>query len=272
MAAADFRQTVFQAAQEAAMLAGSRITSSFGKLTHSDITIKGVNDFVTTVDREAEWLIRKSIASRFPTHRIVAEEHPERPGDADFTWVIDPLDGTANFIHGLPWCAVSLALCDGEGPLFGLVLDPFRSELFHAHRGGGAFLDGGAIHVRTRRDLSGAFGATGFPFKAPSLHEAYSCVFSELLKRAEDMRRCGSAALDLVHTACGRYDFFWEASLHPWDFLAGELIVREAGGRATNFSGEKLALRPDSVLAAPPPLHGELLRKIGPIFSGIPSG
>jgi myo-inositol-1(or 4)-monophosphatase len=257
---------LLRTALRAARAAGAVIRRGFRRLEAGDVRVKGFNDFVTRVDFEAEAAIRGVLAARFPGHRILAEEQGgQASGDAPL-WVIDPLDGTTNFIHGIPQFAVSLALLEGGRTVFGLVHEPLSGDTYRAAAGGGAFLNDRPIAVSGTDDLAAALGATGFPFKAPALRPAYARAFAALLERCQDMRRCGAAALDLAYVACGRFDFFWEAHLLPWDFQAGKLIVEEAGGRTGDFRGAALAVRTGSVLAATPRLYPILQAEIGRHF------
>jgi len=250
----------------AAYKAGEVICRNFQMLSKADIEVKGINDFVTRVDREAEAAITGIIQQEFPDHRILAEEGGYSANSGDCLWVIDPLDGTTNFIHGIPHFAVSLALLENDRVVFGLIYDPLSGERFHAGLGRGAFLNNQPIAVSRTRTIAASLGATGFPFKAPAQADAYAAAFKSLLSKCKDMRRCGSAALDLAYTACGRYDFFWEAHLLPWDFMAGKLLIAEAGGRSGDFSGEELAVHTGSVLAANQALYPVLLKEIGRYF------
>jgi myo-inositol-1(or 4)-monophosphatase len=255
-------------ALSAARAAGRVICRGFKNLTVGDIRVKGRNDFVTRVDLEAEVAIKKVISRSFPRHRILAEETGYSATAGEFLWVIDPLDGTTNFIHGIPHFAVSLALLKKGRVFFALIYDPLSGDRFHASAGRGAFLNGRPIAVGREKRLAAALGATGFPFKAPGLIMPYTTTFRSLISKCEDMRRCGSAALDLAYTACGRYDFFWEAYLRPWDFMAGKLLIAEAGGTSSDFSGKELAVQTSSVLAANSNLHAVLLKEIGNYFKG----
>jgi myo-inositol-1(or 4)-monophosphatase len=255
-----------QAAAQAARKAGEVIRRGFRNLSAGDVEVKGTNDFVTRVDREAEAAISETILKAFPGHRILAEESGYSAVGGDFLWVIDPLDGTTNFIHGLPHFAVSLALLQGSQVILGLIYDPLSKERFHALQGRGAFLNDRPIAVSRTARLGSSLGATGFPFKAPDQEAAYAKAFRNLLSSCKDMRRCGSAALDLAYTACGRYDFFWEAHLLPWDFMAGKLLISEAGGLSGDFAGNELAVRTGSVLAANKTLYPVLLKEIGKYF------
>ena len=252
---------------QAAREAGELISGNFQKLQHGDVQRKGKNDFVTRVDKEAEAIITEVISASFPNHQILGEESGFSAQKGEHLWVIDPLDGTTNFIQGIAHFSVSLALMKNGSVIFGLIYDPNLKECFHAASGQGAFINDAPILVGETRQLGSAFGATGFPFKAPQLLPPYADVFKSLMSHCQDMRRCGSAALDLAYVACGRYDFFWEAHLLPWDFMAGKLIVEEAGGRTSDFAGRELPVLTSSVLAANRYLYPELLQLVGPVFN-----
>lgn len=251
-----------QAVQEA----GDLIGSNFQNLQDSDIQIKGKNDFVTRVDREAEAVISRILLKKFPQHRILGEESGYSHRKSKYLWVIDPLDGTTNFIQGIPHFAISMAFMANGKVILGLIYNPLTEERFHAIKGQGAFLNNRRIAASRKKTLRSAFGATGFPFKAPQFLEAYTNTFRSLLSRCQDMRRCGSAALDLAYTACGRYDFFWEAHLQPWDFMAGKLLIVEAGGLSSDFTGKELTVQTNSVLAANKTLYPVLLKLIRKYF------
>jgi myo-inositol-1(or 4)-monophosphatase len=251
-----------QAVQEA----GDMISSNFQNLQSSDIQTKGKNDFVTRVDREAEAIISRILLKEFPRHQILGEENGFTSRKSKYLWVIDPLDGTTNFIQGISHFAISLAFMANGKVVFSLIYNPLSEERFHAIKDQGAFLNNSCITVSRKKTLRSAFGATGFPFKAPQFLEAYTDTFRSLLPRCQDLRRCGSAALDLAYTACGRYDFFWEAHLLPWDFMAGKLIVEEAGGITSDFPGKELSVQTSSVLAANKNLYPKILKVIGSHF------
>jgi myo-inositol-1(or 4)-monophosphatase len=260
-------EQLLKIALQAVQEAGDLIKSNFQNLQASDIQSKGKNDFVTRVDREAEAVISRILLKEFPRHQILAEESGYSSRKNKYLWVIDPLDGTTNFIQGIPHFAISLALLANGKVILGLIYDPLSEERFHAIKGQGAFLNNRPMAVSRKKTLRSAFGATGFPFKAPQFLEAYTSTFRDLLSRCQDMRRCGSAALDLAYTACGRYDFFWEAHLLPWDFMAGKLIVEEAGGMASDFQGRELRVRTGSVLAANKALYQKILKIISSNFN-----
>lgn len=250
----------------AARRAGAVICRGFRHLEAGEIQRKGKNDFVTRVDLDAETAIKKVVEKNFPGHRVLAEETGYSTHRGEYLWVIDPLDGTTNFIHGIPHFAVSMALLKNGRVVFGLIYEPLSRDRFHAFTGQGAFLNDRPIHVSPVAFLADALGATGFPFKSPEQRPAYTETFISLLSKCKDMRRCGAAALDLAYVACGRYDFFWEAHLLPWDFMAGKLIVEEAGGKTGDFFGKELSIRTGSVLAANEKLYPVLLREVGRHF------
>lgn len=225
-------------AVRAARAAGRVITKSYGNPQHLEIESKAHNDFVTNVDRAAEEAIIATIKKSYPKHSIMAEESGVMVGeDADYQWVIDPLDGTTNFMRGIPHFCVSIALTVKGVPHHAAIYDPLRDELFTASRGAGAQLNGFRTRVTTPKNLEDTLLATGFPFRMKHIMPEYQKLFSALFEEAADIRRAGSAALDLAYVACGRMDGYWEAGLKPWDTAAGELLVRESGGMVTDFAG-----------------------------------
>lgn len=224
---------LLETARRAAARAASVQAEARGKVDPSQWTQKGRSDFVTEVDVESERVIVSTLLGRFPDHRILAEEGSENESDGEtppIRWIIDPLDGTTNWLHGYPEYAVSIAAEDAEGLRAGVVLNSANGELFEASRGGGARRDGRTIEVSRVADLDLALVGTGFPFKHLSVLPAYLETFSRILRSSSGIRRGGAAALDLCDLACGRLDAFWEYWLMPWDVAAGALIVREAGG------------------------------------------
>ncbi|MBN2399175.1 MAG: inositol monophosphatase [Candidatus Aminicenantes bacterium] len=265
----DILEPSLKIALQAVQEAGDMIGSNFQNLQDSDIQAKGKNDFVTRVDREAEAIIKRIILNEFPHHQVLGEEGGYTQRKSKTLWVIDPLDGTTNFIQGIPHFAISMALMINGKVVLGLIYDPLSEERFHAIKGQGAFLNNRRIAVSRKKTLRSALGATGFPFKAPQFSEAYASTFRNLLLRCQDMRRCGSAALDLAYTACGRYDFFWEAHLLPWDFMAGKLIIDEAGGRSSDFQGKELKVQTSSVLVANQSLYSKILKILASHFKQV---
>ena len=255
-------------AVDAALRAGSLIVRNLGKVEQGDIDQKQVSDFVTRVDRESEILIKDMIMDEYPDHSFLAEES-SRDEEGGYRWIIDPLDGTTNFIHGYPMFAVSIAL-EYEGRIvLGVVYDPLREELFSATLGGGAYLGNRRITVSSRTDISTCLLATGFPFKQKQMLPKYLELFSRLFVRVSGIRRAGAAALDFAHLAAGRCDGFFELGLAPWDIAAGSLLITEAGGIITDFSGGSDYLQTGNVLAGISSTHPVILADTREVFSGI---
>lgn len=219
--------------------------------------MKGATDPVTAADREAEAVIVELIGTHRPTDGILAEESGETSGGSGRRWVIDPLDGTVNFVNGIPVAAVSVAVEDNRGVVAAAVFDPFRSECFAATRGGGATLNGDPIAVSGTAELGDSVISTGFAYDSHQHGDAYAEVMKAVLVRARGIRRSGSAALDLAWVACGRYEGHWEFGLSPWDMTGGALLVAEAGGRITDSHGDRV--RPGDVVATNGQIHPELL-------------
>lgn len=227
---------------------------------------KGTSDYVTHVDREAEERVVEQIRARYPGHGILAEEGTGSSGGtadndiahAEYVWIIDPLDGTTNFLHAYPVYSVSVAVVHCGEPVAGAVVSGATGEEWTAYKGGGAHLNGEPIHVSELREMPKALIGTGFPFKAQQLIPAYMPQFEAVLRRTSGIRRAGSAALDLCHVAMGVLDGFWELDLEPWDYAAGTLIVREAGGIVTAIDDEIELRHGGSVLAGNPVIHHEL--------------
>ncbi|MDX1390047.1 MAG: inositol monophosphatase family protein [Acidobacteriota bacterium] len=248
------------AACEAAHRAGEGLRRAFRRRGGIEVETKGLHDYVTEADREAEDTIVGFLRGRFPEHEIMSEEGAPEVETRGFRWIVDPLDGTTNFIHGVSTFAVSIALEDPAGLLAAAVYDPFHDETFHAARGEGARLNGEPIRCSVLGDLHDALVATGFPFRELSRVERYLQAFEACLRNAAGLRRAGSASLDLAFTACGRYDGFWEVGLSAWDVAAGALLVREAGGTVTDVLGDPDRFLPTGdIVAAGPGLHAALL-------------
>ncbi|MEM9291828.1 MAG: inositol monophosphatase family protein [Acidobacteriota bacterium] len=228
---------------------------------------KGRNDFVTEVDRESERRIVETLQRRFPDHAVLGEEggwvagyEESAKASGSVRWIVDPLDGTTNFIQGLPYFCVSIA-CEVEGELeAACILDPIRGDLFSARRGAGAFLGSRRLRIERESGVDGAFLATGFPFRAgESVLDPYLQSFRTLSLRVRGMRRCGAAALDLANTAAGIFDGFWEFRLSAWDVAAGVLLIREAGGVVSDVEGGQNFLETGDILAGAPAVHRDLL-------------
>jgi len=243
-------------AVRAARAAGDLIVRYVDRIDTLKISPKGRNDFVSEVDRQAEQEIVSILRKAYPDHAFLGEEggrHGSLKGE--FTWVIDPLDGTTNFLHGLPQFAVSIGLLYRGKVECGVVYDPMRQELFTAKRGGGAALNDRRLRVTKQKVFTGALLGTGFPFKDQRHNDAYFGMFRDLMKDTAGIRRAGSAALDLAWVACGRLDGFWEIGLMPWDMAAGVLLITEAGGIVTDLEGGPKYFETGNVLAANPKLH-----------------
>lgn len=224
---------------------------------------KARHDYVSEVDRACEAAIVREIRKFHPEHAFLGEEGGLQ-GESDTVWIIDPLDGTSNFLHGIPHFAVSIAQQVKGRTEHALVYDPMREELFTASRGKGAFVNNRRLRVSERKELDTAILATAFPFRRRNLMPVYTRMFSAVFRQVEDIRRAGSAALDLAWTAAGRLDGYFEIGLKPWDVAAGALIVREAGGVVVDFSGNDQVEEADSVLAAPYKLVTPLRQLIEP--------
>jgi myo-inositol-1(or 4)-monophosphatase len=244
-------------ARAAIARAGALIRARFGG-RHA-VVFKSATDVVTVTDREAELLIVDALRGAFPDHGIVSEESPAVPARSEYRWYVDPLDGTTNFAHGYPHCAVCVALEKGGDVVLGLVHDPLRRETFSAHRGAGAHLNGRPISVSDVTDLGNALAATGFPSDRRERARDYVAFLQVALERTRCVRRSGSAALDLCYVACGRLDVYWEWHLGPWDTAAGRLIVEEAGGCVSGFAGESHSLTGAETAASNGRLHAALL-------------
>lgn len=236
----------------AARDAGRVISRQMERVRDLPVDTKGRNDFVTEVDHNAEAAIIQVLRKAYPHHGILAEESGQHGHHDDFLWIIDPLDGTTNFIHGFPQFAVSIAL-QYRGKLDqAVVYDPLKNELFSASRGVGAQLDGKRIHVSRQTKLDGALLGTGFPFKELENLDHYLETFRALISRTAGIRRAGAAALDLAYVACGRLDGFWEFGLKPWDMAAGALLIEEAGGIITDMTGGADYLQTGDVMGGTP--------------------
>ena len=224
-------------------------------------------DLVTEADRASEKFITGRLQSRWPEFGIIGEEGTKSDLEAEYRWLVDPLDGTTNFAHGFPVFCISIALTRGEELLAGFLYDPTRDEFFSAEQGAGAKLNGQAMHVSKTTTLSESLLGTGFPshkrHKNPNAH-----FYHQLTLRSHGLRRAGSAALDLANVAAGRYDGYWEFNLNPWDTAAGVLLVREAGGTVTRFDGTPFRLDSKEVLASNGIIHQELMENFAEMFAG----
>ncbi len=250
----------------AARNAGDLIQRSSENVNQLTINKKQGNDFVSEVDRMAEQEIIKVIKQAYPEHSIRAEESGDHKGN-DYTWIIDPLDGTTNYLHGYPQYAVSIALKHKNKIEVGVIYDPLRDELFCAENGAGATLNNRRIRVSKQTNLSSALIGTGFPFKYPQHLNAYLSMFKTLTPTTAGIRRAGSAALDLAYLAAGRLDGFWEIGLKEWDMAAGILIVQEAGGVVTDFSFNDKFMQSGNIITGNPKMHQAIFQAIEPFVT-----
>lgn len=253
----------------AARAAGDFMVSRLGSVSSGDIGLKQASDFVTFVDRESEALIIKTIRERFPAHRFFAEESTREEGTEGYRWIIDPLDGTTNFIHQFPVFAVSIALQFNKEIIAGVIFEPLRNDLYTAEQGKGAYLNGKRLSVSAVADPAFSLVATGFPFKRKELLSAYLELFKTILLKVSDQRRAGSAALDLAYLAAGRCEAFYEIGLGAWDIAAGSLLVREAGGIVTDFGGGGKYITTGNIVAGNPALHPIILEEVRKVFGEV---
>lgn len=248
-------------ARRAAEEAGRVIMQGLRQLDQLQVEEKGRGDLVSAVDRRSEEVIRRVLLEKFPGHAVLGEEFGAS-GRSEFEWVIDPLDGTANFVHGLPQFAVSIALLKGGKPEAGVVYNPVTDDWFTAARGQGAQWNGRKMRVNTLRDAGRGFVGTGFPFKSPDKLALQYRYVEAALAAFSDVRRLGSAALDLCFVACGRLDAFFEMGLNPWDMAAGVLIAQEAGAIVTDLQGGHEMLARGEVVVANTHLHRILMQQL----------
>jgi myo-inositol-1(or 4)-monophosphatase len=243
------------------------IRSQAGKVEAKDIETKSPNSLVSYVDKEAEKILVKGLSAILDDAGFITEEATVAQAKSKYTWIIDPLDGTTNFLQQIPVYAVSIGLMHEDQLVLGVVSDVERKETFYAWKGGGAWCDGKRIYVSNRVEVSISVIATGFPYASNDVLPQLTSVFDYFIKNARGIRRLGSAAIDLAYVACGRFDAYYETTLNPWDIAGGIIIVEEAGGVVTGFSGKKDMLETGQVIAAPPILHESVLHSINYIFN-----
>ena len=247
-------------AVKAARAAGSIINRAALDIESVRVSQKKANDFVTEVDRQAEAAIIETLSEAYPTHGFLAEETGAQNTDAENVWIIDPLDGTTNFIHGFPQYAVSIALAVNGVTQQAVVYDPTRDELFTATRGAGAYLDRRRLRVATQDRLANSLLGTGFPYREDQDLEKYLKIFADMSRQCAGLRRPGAASLDLAYVAAGRYDGFFESDLKPWDMAAGALLITEAGGLIGNYRGEEGFLQSGEVMCANPRIFAQMVQ------------
>ena len=242
-------KSMLNIAEEIALKAGKLINQHIDRLDNIRIASKGYNDYITEVDKGAENIIISALKEAFPEHGIISEESKPEGQSNEYCWIIDPIDGTTNFIHGYPQFAVSIACQRNKETVIGVVYNPCNHELFTAIRGSGAYLNNKRIRVSSTRLVSQSLIGTGFPFRNPEKIDSYTNVFKEVLKTTSGIRRAGAAALDLAYVACGRLDGFWEQGLQIWDMAAGCLLIEEAGGFVTDFDNKCHFLKKQELIA-----------------------
>jgi len=238
---------------------GRFFLEEINKVKASDIEVKGLHDFVSYVDKTAEARIVKRLTELLPESGFVTEEQTATHHGERFNWIVDPLDGTTNFLHHIPLFSVSIALMEKEEVVIGVVYEPNLDECFYAWKEGKAFLNEKEIHVSDQKELKNALLATGFPYNDFGSLDSYMALFTWFARNTCGLRRLGSAALDLAYTACGRYEGFYEYSLHAWDVAAGVFIVQQAGGTITDFKGGNDYIFGKELLASNQVLHQPLL-------------
>jgi len=249
----NFKECAIEIAREAGIFLKDKLNSA-----HT-INYKGDINLVTEVDKISEEMITSKIKALFPDHDILAEEFTDINSGSDFRWIIDPLDGTTNYIHGFPFFCVSLALERLNTMVVGIVYDPILDEMFVAEKGKGAFLNEIEIHVSNTNSIIKSLLATGFPYDIQKDNDNNLNYFNEMILKAQAIRRAGSASLDLAYVAAGRFDGFWELKLNPWDIAAGWLLVEEAGGLVTDIGGRDYYLESSSILASNGRIHKEMI-------------
>lgn len=262
-------------ATEAAREAGKIQMAHYGKIAAADIRKKAASDFLSFVDEQSEKIILEVIKDSFPDHSILAEEGGVSGQQSDYQWIIDPLDGTTNYLKNIPVFAVSIALQKGNELIAGVVFDPVHNDLYHAEKGKGAYLNNLPIKVSSTARLNESFISTGFPFKIKHILHDFCLAFEKIFQQCIGARRLGAAAIDLAYVASGRFDGFWEMGLKPWDVAAGALLVIEAGGEISDFWNNPSFLHSSFVMATNSKIHtelGEIIREVFPFYKPILEG
>ena len=255
--------TDVEIATEAARRGASVLLRYWQQLGKDDADLKSRHDWVSNADRESEAAIVTCIQELAPGDAFLAEEGGATTGASGRTWIVDPLDGTSNYLQHFPVWSISIGLRAGDEAVAAVIYEPLRDLFFTAERGAGAFRNGERIQVSEQASIDGSFLATGFPFRAQEYVDVYVRIFEDVIRRAKGVRRAGSAALDLAYTAAGIFDGFFELHLASWDVAAGALLVTEAGGVVTDFSGGDRWFARGNIVGAPSAVHGDLLRVIG---------
>jgi myo-inositol-1(or 4)-monophosphatase len=258
------RSPILNVMTAAAHKAARGLVRDLGELEHLQVSKKGPADYVSKADRRAEGILRAELSRARPSYGLLMEESGAVAGsDTSNRWIVDPLDGTTNFLHGIPHFAISIALERDGDPFAGVIYSPVYDEMYVAEKGAGAYLNGRRLRVSARKSVEAALFATGIPFRGLPDHDLFLRQLQAVMKVSAGVRRFGSAALDLAYVAAGRYDGYWENGLNPWDLAAGIVLVREAGGFVTDLAGGRKMLSGGGVLAANSALHPLLQRLIG---------
>lgn len=248
-------------------LTGNFIRKESMNFDANAVEFKGLNDLVSYVDKTAEKQLVRNLAKLIPEAGFTTEEETVNSRGAVYNWIIDPLDGTTNFIHGIPTYAISVALYEDDQPIIGVVYEINRGEMFFTYKGGPAYLNNKEIHVSTRTSLADSLLATGFPYYQFDKQAQYMQLFSEMMQKCHGLRRIGSAATDLAYVACGRFDAFFEYNLNAWDVAAGAYLVQQAGGNVMNFSGGAEFLEKREILASNGFIHEDILATMNTHFN-----
>lgn len=257
---------MIKTAKKAAIEAGKILKANFRKIKNTDIIEKSKNDFLTFVDTQAEEKIIEIIQSEHNNHSILAEESGEINNNSDYSWIIDPLDGTKNYICGIPVFAVSIAFREYNQTICAVVLDVMQNDLYFVERGKGAYLNNIKLQVSSVDNLENSFLATGFPFKEKQFLNKYINTFKDIFNECAGMRRMGAAAIDLAYVAAGHFEAYWELGLKPWDMAAGDLLVAEAGGKTTDFWNEPNHFLNSFIVASNNKIHFNLIEIIKKYF------
>ena len=251
---------------ELCLINGNYIRQQLELLNAKDIELKDEHNFVTYVDRKSEEMLVEELSRMLPGSGFIAEESQYGPAEADLKWIIDPLDGTTNFVHGVPLFAISIALMEGDRVISGVVHEVNRVESFYSWDGGKALLNGKQIRVSTAGTLKDSLLVTGFPYIRDHILDQYVDLFKAFIKRTQDLRRLGSAATDLAYVAAGRFEGFYEIGLNSWDVAAGSFLVRQAGGRVTDFQGGDDFIFGKSLVSSNGFVHGEMIEVVKEFF------
>jgi myo-inositol-1(or 4)-monophosphatase len=261
------RSALYNVMERAARRAARGLIHDFGEVEHLQVSVKGPADFVSTADLAAERTLKAELAKARPDYGFLMEEGGATQGDGKHRWIVDPLDGTTNFLHGIPHFAISIALERDAELVAGVIYDPMRDEMFYAEKGMGAFVNDRRLRVSARPKMADAVIATGIPFRQRGDHPYYLKLLGAVMGETAGVRRAGSASLDLAYVAAGRYDGFFEMGLSAWDIAAGVVLVREAGGYVSDLAGGRDVLASGDIVAANDRLFdplGKLLRSCGP--------